>query len=36
MVHESAMNGRMFGFCNAKFMVADAPMIIPADKEKEE
>lgn len=33
MIHESAMNGRLYGFTNAKYIVQDAPTIIEADKE---
>lgn len=34
MIHESAMNGRLYGFTNAKYIVQDAPTIIEADKEE--
>lgn len=34
-IHESAMNGRLYGFAKAKFIVQDAPTIIEADKEGE-
>ena len=33
MIHESAMNGRLYGFTNAKYIVQDAPTIVEADKE---
>lgn len=32
-IHESAMNGRLYGFTNSKFIVQDAPTIIEAEKE---
>lgn len=35
VLHESAMNGRLYGFTNAKFIVQDAPTIIEADTESE-
>ena len=31
-IHESAMNGRLYGFTNSKFIVQDAPTIIESDK----
>ena len=34
-IHESAMNGRLYGFTKAKFIVQDAPTIIEADKDGE-
>jgi hypothetical protein len=34
MIHESAMNGRLYGFTGAKYIVQDAPTIIEADKEE--
>ena len=34
-IHESAMNGRLYGFTNSKFIVQDAPTIIEADRSKE-
>ncbi len=36
VIHESAMNGRLYGFTNSKFIVQDAPTIIPADKENKD
>lgn len=36
VIHESNMNGRLYGFTKAKFIVQDAPIIIEADKEVEE
>lgn len=32
VIHESAMNGRLYGFTNSRIMVQDAPTIIEADK----
>lgn len=32
-IHESAMNGRLYGFTNSKFIVQDAETIIEANKE---
>lgn len=32
-IHGSAMNGRLYGFTNSKFIVQDAPTIIEAEKE---
>ena len=32
VIHESAMNGRLYGFTNAKFIVQNAPTIIEADR----
>lgn len=31
-IHKSAMNGRLYGFTNSKFIVQDAPTIIEARK----
>lgn len=31
VIHESAMNGRLYGFTKAKFIVQDAPTIIDKD-----
>lgn len=36
VIHESAMNGRLYGFTNAKFIVQDAPTIIEADNAESE
>lgn len=35
-IHESAMNGRLYGFTNSKFIVQDALTIIEADKSESE
>jgi len=32
VIHESTMNGRLYGFTKAKFIVQDAPTVIEADK----
>lgn len=36
VIHESAMNGRLYGFTNSKFIVQDAPTIIEADNAESE
>lgn len=36
MIHESAMNGRLYGFTTSKFIVQDTPTIIEADEENKD
>ena len=36
VIHESAMNGRLYGFTNSKFIVQDAPTIIKTDNAESE